>query len=436
MVNIYNYLKKLWQKERENNLFVVLISLVLITIPLPYGINSTAIITFAFFSVVEFIYTRKIYLNRNLFLPILLYVLMLLSVFWTIDLQTTKTALVKELSLLGVPICFLFLNFKEEIKSKVIAVFSYSMTVYSLYYLINALIRYIITQDSAVFFYHNLVTLEVNAVHVSVYLSLSCVFLLLKINKSIYDKLAILLLLFTIILLSSKNVIVTFFLILTIYFLFYKQKVLQTKYVFLAGIVLIGFLIFTPNKIKERFLVEIESNANQKTIATEFNNGIVYNVTIKDAWEKETFQKNDFFPGTALRVYQARVFFELLVEENIFFQGYGLNASWEKLKQKRIEHNLYEGYEKFNFHNQYIQNFAELGVFGFVILILILVVSIKNAINNKDFIHFSFTILMISLFLTESFLWRQRGVVFFTTLYCLFNTEFVIQNTNTKQNIK
>lgn len=295
MVNIYNYLKKLWQKERENNLFVVLISLVLITIPLPYGINSTAIITFAFFSLLEFLYSRKIYLNKNLLLPIVLYLLMLLSLFWTIDLKTTNEALVKELSLLGVPICFLFLNFKDEIKSKVMAVFSYAMTVYSLYYLLNALIKYFVTNDSSVFFYHNLVTLEVNAVHVSIYLSLSCVFLLLKINKSTLDKLAILILLFTTFLLSSKNVISTFLLILIIYIVFYKQKVLKSKYVFLAGLVLIGFLIFTPNKIKERFLVEIESNANQKTIATEFNNGIVYNVTIKDAWEKETFQKNDFF---------------------------------------------------------------------------------------------------------------------------------------------
>ncbi len=127
-------------------------------------------------------------------------------------------------------------------------------------------------------------------------------------------------------------------------------------------------------------------------------------------------------PGTALRVYQIRVFIELLQEENIFLTGFGLNASWTKIKEKRIEHNLYPGYEKFNFHNQYVQNFAELGVFGFILLIIMVLLTLKTAIKNKDFIHFSFAVLMISLFLTESFLWRQRGVVFFTMLYCILNT--------------
>ena len=75
-----------------------------------------------------------------------------------------------------------------------------------------------------------------------------------------------------------------------------------------------------------------------------------------------------------------------------------------------------------NFHNQYIQNFAELGVIGFVFLILMLALNVKNAFISKDFIHIAFAILMISLFLTESFLWRQRGVLFFMIFYCLYNS--------------
>jgi O-antigen ligase len=428
MVNIYNYLKNVWLKERENNLFVVLISLVLITIPLPYIYNSIATITLAFFAVLELLYNKKINSNNNLIYPILLFVLMVASLLWTIDFQLTKEALVKELSLFGIPICFLFLNFKEEIKLKVMAIYSYAMTVYCVYYLLNALIKYLGTGDSSVFFYHSLVTLDVNAIHVSVYFSISCIYFVQKKNKLFIDSIALLLLMSTIVLLSSKNVIITFFLLLAIYILFSKKNVIKAKYVFILGLVLVGALIAFPNKIKDRFQVEIQSNDDQKTIASGFNNGVVYNVTIKDAWEKEKFEANDYFPGAALRVYQARVFCELLTEENIFFQGYGLNASWDRIKQKRIQHNLYQGYEKFNFHNQYIQNFAELGVFGFLLLICMLVLSLKNAINNKDFIHFSFTILMISLFLTESFLWRQRGVVFFTIIYCLFNTKFVVQN--------
>jgi O-antigen ligase len=111
----------------------------------------------------------------------------------------------------------------------------------------------------------------------------------------------------------------------------------------------------------------------------------------------------------------------------MFWKGFGLNASLVKIEEKGKKYDVFlgdektEGYQMKNFHNQYIQNFAELGVIGFVLLILILGLNLKNALKSKDFIHIAFAILMISLFLTESFLWRQRGVVFFALFYCLFN---------------
>jgi O-antigen ligase len=58
-----------------------------------------------------------------------------------------------------------------------------------------------------------------------------------------------------------------------------------------------------------------------------------------------------------------------------------------------------------------------------LILLTMLFVLLKKAFHNKDFIHFTFSILMISVFLTESFMWRQRGVVFFVLFYCLFMAE-------------
>ena len=118
----------------------------------------------------------------------------------------------------------------------------------------------------------------------------------------------------------------------------------------------------------------------------------------------------------------------------MFLSGFGLNASYPKIEEKAKQYNLYlgkdgtDGYQTKNFHNQYVQNFAELGIFGFIILLLILIVNIKKAYNSKDFVHFAFAILMISLFLTESFLWRQRGVVFFTVMYCLFNSGITEDN--------
>lgn len=428
MDNTYNYLMNAWQEVRKNNLFVLLASLVLITIPLPYIFNSIAIIVFTLFTIFKY-KTNKFVFQISLVFPIALYFLMILSLFWTIDFKISLEALTKELPLLILPVCFFTIPLSSKDKYKIITVFSYSILMFCVFYLVKAVIRYFLTKDTAVFFYHELVSLDVNAIHVSVYCVVAFFCFLLKSNKTNLDKMALLIFSTTIFLLSSKNIIIVFILLLLIYVLIHAKTILKNRFTYILIFITIAlFLLFSKN-ISKRFEIEILSNTSEKTINQSYNNqGVVYNVTVNDAWNKERFQPNDFFPGTALRVYQIRIFLELLQEENIFFNGYGLNASWLKLKEKRTEHNLFVGYEKFNFHNQYIQNFAELGVFGFLILVVMALLTLNISIKNKDFMHFSFAILMISLFLTESFLWRQRGVVFFTMMYCLFNIRIQAKN--------
>jgi hypothetical protein len=176
-------------------------------------------------------------------------------------------------------------------------------------------------------------------------------------------------------------------------------------------------------KIRDRFFIEYQTIYTDNSInsATEAE-GKVNTISLNEAWNKERFEHNDFFSGTALRLYQIRIFKELLYEENILFTGYGLEASQEKIREKAKQHNLYPDYGTFNFHNQYVQTFAELGIFGLLVLLLLLFINLKNAWQNKDFIHIVFAVTMIMLFLTESFFCRQRGVIFFITLYCIFNT--------------
>ena len=200
----------------------------------------------------------------------------------------------------------------------------------------------------------------------------------------------------------------------------------------LSILTLILVAVFSFSKIKNRFLVEFQSNTKTSishSVYNEADEGVNY-ISIYEAWNNEKFSHGDYFPGTAFRVYQFRIFTELMNENNAYLKGFGLNASYPKIKEKATQYNLYmgvendpdSGYQSKNFHNQYVQNFAELGVFGFILLLILLIVNFKNAIKSKDFMHFAFAFLMISLFLTESFLWRQRGVVFFTMMYCLFNS--------------
>jgi O-antigen ligase len=62
-----------------------------------------------------------------------------------------------------------------------------------------------------------------------------------------------------------------------------------------------------------------------------------------------------------------------------------------------------------------------------------LFLTIRNAILSKNFIQIAFSGLVISLFLTESFLWRQRGVTFFVVMYCVLNAKIKSEKTIANQ---
>lgn len=436
MENTYSFLNNVWQdikQENKQHFSFIPFLLVVCTIPMSLGINNVCLVLFLLSVLIKF--NPKNFNFQPWLLPsIALFVLMALSYFWSIDAKATLKAIPKEIALLVIPLFFMIMKpFSREQVQKIKQYYSYAMVLFVVFYLIKALVRFILNGDTNVFFYHELVTKEVNAIHVSIFLAVAFFWFFVKEVKSKIEILCLALLFVFVFLLSSKNVIIIFLLLILIDYFFYSKSgnKLRLRNLFLFGLIVFAFVFF--GKIKDRFLAEFRSNTEKSISHTvvDLDKSLegVNVLSIKDAWTKQKFSPNDFFPGTAFRVYQARLFFEFLKEENIFWTGFGLNASYLKLEEKAIKYDVFrgdenqEGYQSKNFHNQYIQNFAELGFFGFLILVFLVAINLKNAIKNKDFVQIAFAILMISLFLTESFLWRQRGVMFFTLFYCLFNSK-------------
>jgi O-antigen ligase len=434
MMTIYNFLRNVFlnlKLENNQNASFGFVLFLLVSIPLPFFVNNIALglLTVSFFLNFKNTNFEK---TPLFFLPIVMFLLMAVSYFWSINKEETLRAIPKEIGLFLIPLMFMKVRFSINQKTNILKYYSYSMVILVVVFLFRASVRYLINQDSRVFFYHGendddygLVPKLLNAIHVSVFVALAFFYFLTKEIKSKIDIILSLLLAGFIILLSSKNVILVFFLLILVYYFYYSKasrKMRLRNLIVFVGIIVIALSF---GKIKERFQEEFRNNTLNTlspNVTASLEKG-VHNISIYEAWNNETFTPNDYFPGTAFRVYQMRMFLELLKEESIFLKGFGLNASQKMLLEKEKKYNLYNGYGNFNFHNQYIQNFAELGVIGFVLLLVMLTMNFKNAIKNKDFIHISFAVLMISLFLTESFLWRQRGVVFFTAWYCLFNLQ-------------
>ena len=429
------------RNQSKLSLLVIFLA-ISIFLPIPAS-NLAALIGFVYTII---FFKKPICWNLLLLLPILLFIWIFGSYFWSIQPKITLNSIPRTVFLLIIPLLFLvFNNNIKNFKESLLKTYSYAAVIFSLVFLIRALIRFFLYNNTSVFFSHGeynldtgIVPKELNAIHVSVFIAIAYFYFITKQEKFKYEKIVMLILLLFLVLLSSTNVLIISFILSLVYYFFYSKfaNKLRLRNSILVLTIFISFLFY--KKIEAFVELEFKNNTNKgigHNVISKSDN-FENKITMYEAWNNKTFSPTDFFPGTAFRVYQFRVFLELFEENSVFWKGFGFNASNIKIEQKGVEHNIYlgdtnhQGYQKKNFHNQYLQIFAELGFVGFSLLMLILFFSLKTAFKSKDFIHISFTFLMISLFLTESFLWRQKGIVFFTVFFCLFTTS------NTRKNLK
>ena len=185
----FNKIEELWQNQ---TVLVYLLAAMLMTLPLKHNIGSMTCIIFL---LVCFSKAKKanFSISKVEILPIILYVLMMLSLLWTIDMRTTTAGLQKEILVLLMPIAFCFLpNLNPDLKNRVFKIFSYSMVFFALFCLAKAVFKFINSGDASVFFYHELVTASLNAIYVSGFASFGMFYFLVQKNKTISDQLALL----------------------------------------------------------------------------------------------------------------------------------------------------------------------------------------------------------------------------------------------------
>ena len=158
---------KINKDEFKENLPMFFFTLLLITIPLNHLVNSFLLVLFFLYS----LFTTKLknfQINKTIILAIIFYLLMVVSWFWSIDKPATIKSIIKELPLLIIPFVFLLnKDFLVTKKNVILKFYSYSIVVYSIFFLFKAIYNFIIYDDISVFFFHDLVTKDLNAVHFS-----------------------------------------------------------------------------------------------------------------------------------------------------------------------------------------------------------------------------------------------------------------------------
>lgn len=415
--------------NQENQLLLLQGTIVatLVTLPLKNIFISIATILVVVFSLFFYYKESKNY-KIAFIVPVIYFLLMILSLFWKENSENSFFALQKHSPMLFVPLAFLCIPKVDKFfTNRVIRAYSFGMVLYAIFFLLQACLRYFELQTSSVFFHTELVPNDPGVIYISVFASFAIFYFIQIESKKAIEKAAIFILALLIFLLASKSVITIDFIIIVCYYALFSKVPSSTKTSTIIAVSLfLFFSVYFVKEVRERFLIEYETAFIDNTLNYELTSESqnVYNVSISEAWNKNDFHNNSFFPGTALRVYQARLFSEAIEEGEILVSGFGLESSQDYIRKKAKENNLNPIYGEYNFHNQYIQTYAELGLFGFLVLMVLLFINIKNAWNQKDFLHIAFSITMIVLFLSESFFCRQRGIIFFIILYCLFNSSY------------
>lgn len=403
------------QSFKKENLIDISLGLILASLPLPFGFIN---ITFGFFIVSCLVSykTLQFNLNKTLIIPIVYYLLCVLSLVFSVDTQETIKYLSKGIFFLIIPLCFFFLpKINQKRRNFIFDIFSYAMGFTALFCIARAGIRFIKTGDIDYFFYHELVSLEVNAIYVSLFIGTAFIYLLNKISKKSLEYILLIILFAFLILLSSKNVIVIT-LIATIISLFKIVKVNRKKSIFALFIVAGIAVIPLSQKLYERFQLEFKNTSENVVI----DNGII-NVSLQNAWLQDQFDHNHYFNGSAFRVYQARIFKEIISVDHRYLTGYGSSAVQPKIKEVQLEDGLYDYYLDLNFHNQYLQSFANLGILGFVMILIFNGINWFKSCKTNDMFFVYYALLTTSIMFTESLFERQRGIVFFVLMYCILH---------------
>ena len=400
----------------SKKVFTYLISLIICSLPLPLIISTIFYVALVFFTIYYAI-VNKIKPNFKNVYFILFYTVMVLSYFWSIDKNLTIIGIGRKSAFLILPILFAFIpKFNSEEIKRVFRYFTYAMVLNAIFFISMSTTHFLLTGSLSSLTRHELVSpLNLNRIYVSLFTVVAVFHLIYNEKKNFINILLLVLLAIFILLLSSKTIILTTIIVLIVLSLRKKISIVDPKNILFATIILvIGFGIF---KYNPKFYSEL--------IPTKYREVIT----------KKDFEKNYYFNGAELRILYSRFLFEFEKEQDIFFTGFGLNATQDKLNEKCIQYKVPDGYgTEFNFHNQYNQTLAELGVFVLLLLISILYLGFRKAIKNRDRFSIAVLIIFIALLFTESVFNRQRGIYFFIIVYCLLNTTH--ENLTRKNNME
>ncbi len=392
------------------NIYTFLIILFCFVLPISPVLTSPVTMLFALVWLFECFYKNNFNLIKTekfrlwLIIPVIFYLFHIISLFYSKNMSHAFGDLKIKLPFLLLPLFFSTISNECFSKKNIIKYFSAFIIGCIIFFLYNFYLSYItyynnITTSTDIFFYSDLTRrlhpgyaalFSSMGVGLAGYLITQC-----KRKYSILYALAILILTIQTILFSSKSGYIS--LILGLLFGFYfiicslnKTKIIITSISFIIILGLFGWSLKNISFI----------NARLSDVTPAL---------------KGTSNKNS---SSAVRIQLWQSSLKIIPQH--FWFGVGSGDIRDDLKKEILEIDPNAKYAQYNPHNQFLQTFLALGLFGFIALFAFIIFTpIFLGIKNNYLLLVLLALMGFVNCFVESMMERQAGVMFFTFFYCL-----------------
>lgn len=338
--------------------------------------------------------------NKLAILFTLLYLVHLIGLFYTNNMESGLFDIQVKLSLLIFPLIFVSNPLSKSELSTVFFAFTIGLLYASIYLITRAVSLYFIENEMA-FFYQEFSAL-LHTSYMSMYLNFAIVWLIINMFNTVenfpFSKISssLLIVLFSliIILLASKSGILTLLLIYIVA-LFYLIIVQKKVIIGTVSVILIVLGLFFTQRYAP-------------TVTSRLDNFI-------EAIYSESSTETTESTSVRMLIWKSS---NNIIKEN-FLLGVGTGDAKDALNVEYSKNNITNALKNnLNAHNEFYQIFICLGFFGFVILMLNIFYPIIFYREKNNLLYTYFLIIIAFNFLSESMLETQAGVLF----YAFFNS--------------
>jgi hypothetical protein len=341
--------------------------------------------------------------NKFTYLLVLFFMVHLIGLFNTSDINNGWFSIEKKISFLVAPIIVIpaFSNFTKTDLSNLLANLGWLSIFSSLILLVSASFKFLILKDNQAFFFEEFS--PISYVYYSLYFVVTVSFL---VGNLLQKKSGNLILPFTMILYSlgflvvvSSKIGIISFLVCSAIALIFNGPVRYFWIIFTALIIFFAVSLSLHKTTRSRFVVLIENLAIIKA---------------------ETVSDYQAFTGLNLRLLFWKFSIQEVIDRKAVFAGAGTGDAQHWIDEGYKKHGLDEyGYLGFDPHNQWVFTFVQLGLIGVFVLFLVFLNSARAAATEKAWMMLFFLITTLLYSLTESILESNKGIVFFAVLYSL-----------------